>query len=33
MPFVVLVALAVVVLCFLPEIAMWLPEAVIKSVG
>jgi TRAP-type C4-dicarboxylate transport system permease large subunit len=33
MPFVVLMALAVVVLCFLPEIAMWLPEAVIKSVG
>ncbi len=33
MPFVVLMALAVVVLCFLPGIAMWLPEAVIKSVG
>jgi TRAP-type C4-dicarboxylate transport system permease large subunit len=33
LPFVVLMALAVVVLCFLPEIAMWLPEAVIKSVG
>src|SRR5258707_12015427 len=33
MPFVVLMALAVVVLCFLPEIAMWLPEAVIKTVG
>lgn len=33
LPFVVLMALAVVVLCFLPEIAMWLPEAVIKTVG
>lgn len=33
MPFVVLMALAVVVLCFLPGIAMWLPEAVIKNVG
>jgi TRAP-type C4-dicarboxylate transport system permease large subunit len=32
LPFVVLMALAVVVLCFLPEIAMWLPEAVIKTV-
>jgi len=31
MPFVVLMALAVVVLCLLPEIAMWLPEAVIKT--
>ena len=32
-PFVILMALAVVVLCFLPEIAMWLPEAVIKTVA
>jgi TRAP-type C4-dicarboxylate transport system permease large subunit len=33
LPFVVLMALAVLVLCFLPGIAMWLPDAVIKSVG
>ena len=30
MPFVALMALAVVVLCFLPDIAMWLPDLVIK---
>jgi len=33
LPFVVLMALAVVVLCFLPGITLWLPEAAIKSVG
>ena len=32
MPFVALMALAVVVLCFLPDIAMWLPDLVIKTV-
>ena len=31
-PFVILMTLAVIVLCFLPEIAMWLPEKVIKTV-
>jgi C4-dicarboxylate transporter DctM subunit len=31
-PFVILMTLAVVVLCFLPEIAMWLPDKVIKTV-
>src|SRR6201999_1034432 len=31
-PFVILMMLAVVVLCFLPEIAMWLPEQIIKTV-
>ena len=29
-PFVILMTLAVVVLCFLPEIAMWLPDKLIK---
>ena len=29
LPFVVLMTLAVVVLCFLPEIAMWLPDKLI----
>jgi len=29
-PFVILMMLAVVVLCFLPEIAMWLPDKIIK---
>jgi TRAP-type C4-dicarboxylate transport system permease large subunit len=31
-PFVVLMTLAVVVLCFLPQIAMWLPDQIIKTV-
>ena len=31
-PFVILMTLAVVVLCFLPEIAMWLPDQVIATV-
>jgi tripartite ATP-independent transporter DctM subunit len=31
LPFVVLMALAIVVLCFLPDIALWLPEKVIAS--
>ena len=31
MPFVVLMALAIVVLCFLPDIAMWLPDKVITA--
>ncbi|MBV8193381.1 MAG: hypothetical protein JO339_39620 [Alphaproteobacteria bacterium] len=30
LPFVVLVTLAVVVLCFAPEIAIWLPDRVIR---
>ena len=30
-PFVILMALAVVVLCFAPDIAMWLPDAVITQ--
>jgi C4-dicarboxylate transporter DctM subunit len=29
-PFVILMMLAVVVLCFLPDIAMWLPDHMIK---
>jgi hypothetical protein len=29
---VILMTLAVVVLCFLPEIAMWPPEQIIKTV-
>jgi TRAP-type C4-dicarboxylate transport system permease large subunit len=28
-PFVILMTLAVVVLCFLPEIALWLPDKLI----
>jgi TRAP-type C4-dicarboxylate transport system permease large subunit len=32
LPFVILMTLAVVVLCFLPEIAMWLPDKVITAV-
>src|SRR3954464_5955374 len=32
LPFVVLMTIAVVVLCFLPEIAMWLPDQIIKTV-
>jgi len=32
LPFVVLMTLAVVVLCFLPEIALWLPDQIIKTV-
>jgi TRAP-type C4-dicarboxylate transport system permease large subunit len=31
LPFVVLMALAVVVLCFLPDIAVWLPDALITT--
>jgi TRAP-type C4-dicarboxylate transport system permease large subunit len=31
-PFVILMALAVVVLCFAPDIAMWLPDAIITQV-
>jgi C4-dicarboxylate transporter DctM subunit len=30
-PFVLLMALAVVVLCFAPDIAMWLPDAIITQ--
>src|SRR5437764_9238295 len=30
-PFVILMTLAVVVLCFLPEIAMWLPDKIIAT--
>ena len=30
LPFVVIMAAAVVMLCFLPEISMWLPAAVMK---
>jgi len=29
-PFVILMMLAVVVLCFAPDIAMWLPDRIIK---
>jgi len=32
MPFVVLMAVAIVVLCFAPDIAMWLPDRIIKTV-
>ena len=32
LPFVVLMTLAVIVLCFLPDIAMWLPDLIIKTV-
>jgi len=31
-PFVILMALAVVVLCFAPDIAMWLPDRIIAQV-
>jgi TRAP-type C4-dicarboxylate transport system permease large subunit len=31
LPFVVLMALAVVVLCFLPDIAVWLPDTLITT--
>ena len=31
-PFVILMTVAVVVLCFLPDIAMWLPDKVFKPI-